>query len=178
MGKIKPMHDTCVSKIPLESGLYMDPTSRIASKHASKIECSNHFPLTILSEDGWVTVSDTIKPAIAPTDMKLLKEKTGHENMKTGGIYRHEALAQFEDILEYGSFHEAIIETLGYGICRKDGPCNAQNTPGSIGISGANGDSRMVRTDSDIWRHGADDANEGQSGGSLGGSLRGFLLSA
>ena len=137
MGKIKPMHDTCVSKIPLESGLYMDPTSRIASKHASKIECSNHFPLTILSEDGWVTVSDTIKPAIAPTDMKLLKEKTGHENMKTGGIYRHEALTQFEDILEYGSFHEAIIETLGYGICRKDGPCNAQNTPGSIGISSA-----------------------------------------
>ena len=45
-------------------------------------------------------------------------------------------------------------------------------------VPGANGDSRMVRTDSDIWRHGADDANEGWSGGSLGGSLRSLLLSA
>ena len=88
MGKIKPMQDTCVSKIPLESGLYMDPTSRIASKHASKIDCSSHFPLTVLSKDGWVTVSNTVKPAVAPTEMKLHKTKIGHESMKTGGIYR------------------------------------------------------------------------------------------
>ena len=38
-----------------------------------------------------------------------------------GGIYRPEALEQFEDILEYGSFHDAIIETLGYGISQKEG---------------------------------------------------------
>ena len=56
--------------------------------------------------------------------------------MKTGGLYRTEAINQFENIIEYGNFHQAIIETLGYGICRKDGPCT-QNTPGSIGTSGA-----------------------------------------
>ena len=124
LGKVAPMKNACINKVPLEGGLYMNPFTRIASKHASKIDCSSHFPLTVLSEDGWITISDTIQPAIAPREMKLLDEKVEHENMKTGGIYRPEALSQFEDILEYGSFHEATLETLGYGICRKEGgPC-------------------------------------------------------
>ena len=124
MGKIAPMKDTCMTKIPLEGDLYMNPSDRIASKHASKVDCSTYFPLTILSEDGWVTVAETIKPAIAPTEVRLLQGKIDHESMKDGGIYRPEALEQFEDILEYGSFHNAILETLGYGICRKEGgPC-------------------------------------------------------
>ena len=124
IGKIIPMEDTCMTKIPLEGKLFMDPVSRIASRHASKVDCSTHFPLTILSEDGWVTIADTIQPAIAPKEINLLSNQVDHESMKSGGIYRPEALAQFEDILEYGSFHDAIIETLGYGICRKEGgPC-------------------------------------------------------
>ena len=131
LGKVKEMTGTCVSKIPLEGGLYMDPTTRIASAHASKTDCSTHFPLTILSEDGWITVADTIQPAIAPTETKLAQEKVGHESMKTGGIYRHEALEQFEDILEYGAFHDAIIESFGYGVCRKDGPCAAPERVGT-----------------------------------------------
>ena len=69
--------------------------------------------MTVLSEDGWVTVSNTVKPAVAPTDMKLHKTTIDHESMKTGGIYRTEAINQFEDIIEYGNFHQAIIETLG-----------------------------------------------------------------
>ena len=126
IGKVAPMKNACINKVPLEGGLYMNPFTRIASKHASKMDCSSHFPLTILSEDGWITISDTIQPAIAPREMKLLDEKVEHENMKTGGIYRPEALSQFEDILEYGSFHEATMETLGYGICRKEGgPCES-----------------------------------------------------
>ena len=126
IGKVAPMKNACINKVPLEGGLYMNPFTRIASKHASKMDCSSHFPLTILSEDGWITISDTIQPAIAPREVKLLDEKMEHENMKTGGIYRPEALSQFEDILEYGSFHEATMETLGYGICRKEGgPCES-----------------------------------------------------
>lgn len=126
IGKVAPMKNACINKVPLEGGLFMNPFTRIASKHASKMDCSSHFPLTILSEDGWITISDTIQPAIAPREMKLLDEKVEHENMKTGGIYRPEALSQFEDILEYGSFHEATMETLGYGICRKEGgPCES-----------------------------------------------------
>ena len=124
VGKVAPMKNACMNKVPLEGGLYMNPFTRIASKHASKMDCSSHFPLTILSEDGWITISDTVQPAIAPRDMKLLDEKVEHENMKAGGIYRPEALSQFEDILEYGNFHQATLETLGYGICRKEGgPC-------------------------------------------------------
>ena len=115
----------------------MNPFTRIASKHASTTDCSDHFPLTILSEDGWITIADTIQPAIAPKEIKLLDDKLDHESMKAGGIYRPEALSQFEDILEYGSFHEAIIETLGYGICRKEGgPCASvsQRTTGTAPI--------------------------------------------
>ena len=58
----------------------MNPFTRIASKHASKMDCSSHFPLTVLSEDGWITISDTTQPAIAPREKKLLDEKVEHEN--------------------------------------------------------------------------------------------------
>ena len=124
IGKVTTMKGVCTNKIPLETSIYMDPTTRIASRHTSKVDCANHFPLTILSEDGWITVSDSVQPAIAPKDVEMSEGKLHHESMKTGGIYQQEAMAQFEDILEYGSFHQAVMETFGYGICRKEGgPC-------------------------------------------------------
>ena len=123
-GKIAPMKNACMNKIPLETGNYVDPVSRIATAHASQQDCNTHFPLTVKSEDGWVTISDTVQPAVAPQEIKMLNENFKHEEMSVGGIYRPDALSQFENIIEYGSFHEAVIETLGYGICRKEnGPC-------------------------------------------------------
>ena len=65
------MKNACINKVTLEGGLYMNPFTRIASKHASTMDCSNHFPLT----DGWITISDTIQPAIAPKEIKLLDDK-------------------------------------------------------------------------------------------------------
>ena len=125
MGKVIPMKGTCLNKVPLETAVFVDPVTKIGSKHASKVDCANHFPLTVLSEDGWITVSlSHLQPAIAPEEVKMEGGKLKHDSMKTGGIYRHEALEQFEEILEYGSFHQALMETFSSGICRKPGgPC-------------------------------------------------------
>ena len=87
------MKGTCLNKVPLET------VTKIGSKHASKVDCANHFPLTVLSEDGWITVSlSHLQPAIAPEEVKMEGGKLKHDSMKTGGIYRHEALEQFEEI--------------------------------------------------------------------------------
>ena len=125
IGKVIPMKDTCLNKVPLETSVFVDPVTKIGSKHASKVDCANHFPLTVLSEDGWITVSlSHLQPAIAPQEVKMEGGKLKHESMKKGGLYRHEALMQFEEILEYGSFHQALMETFSSGICRKQGgPC-------------------------------------------------------
>ena len=125
MGKVIPMKGTCLNKVPLETAVFVDPVTKIGSKHASKVDCANHFPLTVLSEDGWITVSlSHLQPAVAPEEVKMEGGKLKHDSMKTGGIYRHEALEQFEEILEYGSFHQALMETFSSGICRKPGgPC-------------------------------------------------------
>ena len=120
IGKVIPMN-----KVPLETSVFVDPVTKIGSKHASKVDCANHFPLTVLSEDGWITISLAhLQPAVAPEEVKMQGGKLKHDSMKTGGIYRHEALVQFEEILEYGSFHQALMETFSSGICRKPGgPC-------------------------------------------------------
>ena len=80
--------------------------------------------------DGWVTITDTIKPAIAPKNTPMLNETDAnlkHEDMVHGGIYRPDAMSQFEDIIEYGSFHEAVMHDFTMGICRnQDGPCEHQ----------------------------------------------------
>ena len=102
-GKIAPMKNACMNKIPLETGNYVDPVSRIATAHASQQDCNTHFPLTVKSEDGWVTISDTVQPAVAPQEIKLLNENFKHEEMSVGGICRPDALSQFENIIEYGS---------------------------------------------------------------------------
>ena len=130
VGKIKPMENNCLNKIPIEGDLYVDPVSKIGTKHAARTDCSNHFSLTIESLDGWVTITDTIKPAIAPKNTPLLNETDAnlkHEDMVHGGIYRPDAMSQFEDIIEYGSFHEAVMHDFTMGICRnQDGPCEHQ----------------------------------------------------
>ena len=123
--KIKPMEGTCTNKIPIENNLYVDPITRVASKHASKTDCSTFFPLTIKSDDGWISITQNeVQLVTAPPTLHEEHLKTKHESMKGVGIYQPDQIAQFEDILEYGNFHSAIIETLGYGICRKqEGPC-------------------------------------------------------
>lgn len=124
IGKIMPMSPTCHTKIPLETGIFMDPETRIATKHASLTDCKTHFPITMKSMDGWITISTSIQPAVAPREVRLKGGKIQHESMKSGGIYREDALNQFDDLLEYGSFHSAVLEELAFGVCRKQGgPC-------------------------------------------------------
>ena len=72
IGKVIPMKGTCLNKVPLETSVFVDPVTKIGSKHASKVDCANHFPLTVLSEDGWITISLAhLQPAVAPEEVKM-----------------------------------------------------------------------------------------------------------
>ena len=69
----------------------MDPISKIATKHAERSECNIHFPLTIESKEGWVSVVKTIHAAIPPKGEMLILDGaniTQHESMLNGGIYQ------------------------------------------------------------------------------------------
>ena len=125
LGMVRPMEDICTTKVPLENGLYMDSVTKIATKHTAVIDCNSHYPLTILSMDGWISITSTgIHAAVAPEEIKMEHHVIKHESMKTGGIYQREIVEQWENIVEYGAFHSAVQETLSYGICRKSGgPC-------------------------------------------------------
>ena len=75
-----PEGSGCWDKVPMEDGMYVDIDSRIGYKHASPRDCSVHFPMWIETEgEGWVTVSDTIRPVDPPESRYLSHEEIDHE---------------------------------------------------------------------------------------------------
>lgn len=121
---IKGMGKTCVDKIPTDEGVFIDPITKIGSKHAAEVDCNEHFPLTIKTAEGWLSVSAEVRLITDPQILQRTETIHSHESMKNAGIYRQDAIDQFENILEYGEFHESLIQTIGYGLCRgSNGPC-------------------------------------------------------
>ena len=59
----------------IERDLFVDPTTRIATTHASMRECSQHYPMTVDTDHGWITIDKTIKPAPKPSKLNLINIK-------------------------------------------------------------------------------------------------------
>jgi len=126
LGQVRPMLKDCLGKVPIEGGLYVDPISKIATKHAERSKCNIHFPLTIESKEGWISVGKTIHAAIPPKREMLILDGanlTQHESMLTGGIYQMQAIQNFESLLEFGSFHKAMMQDISPGVCRHEDSC-------------------------------------------------------
>ena len=120
--------DKCYNSImidtPSDQGpLFIDPVTRIASKVGNQVECQQQFPLTIQSKEGWIAISNVIKPIATPQKMFIETAKEEHESMAGTGIYTPEEEKSWESLVSYGSFRDSMIERIARGACREDEDC-------------------------------------------------------
>ena len=130
-----PAGGSCWDKIRTEDGMFVDVVTRIGYKHASPRDCSVHFPMWVETEgEGWITVSDTIRPVDPPESRYLSTTVLEHESFAGKGLYTEEELESWEAIASWGSFHDSVMSRISTGVCQTEkGPCT---TGGSVGVTG------------------------------------------
>ena len=126
-GTVAEPDGRCYNRIRLAEGLFVDPRTRIARKHAVTVECSDHFPQYVKTVTGqWITISDKIQLIAPPQTKELLPSMSlgAHESFAVPGLYTHEELLDWEALVSWGSFHEATVQAFSRGVCRHEsGPC-------------------------------------------------------
>ena len=116
----------CYDAVKLENGLFVDLVMRVARRHASKMDCSTHFPMYIQTLAGsWVTISDEVRAVDPPQHKEILNGYPEHESFTVAGLYTQEELDSWEMLATWGDYHEAVTNHLSQGICRSEenGPC-------------------------------------------------------
>lgn len=134
LGKLATLK-TCHQQIPIEGGQFVDPVTRIATASSAKVECNPFFATTVLTEEGWVTITPDIVATGTPSKMTIQNRVTQHEDLSHGGIYTKEEINSWESVIQWSSYHNALSQNLAYGVCIHDGKCDGgqvgfQTTPG------------------------------------------------
>ena len=114
----------CHDRIPLESNIFVDSTTRIGTRHATIKECNDLFPEAVRVKEGWVSLPN-LKPIQEPSQFQGRKTNVTHEDMSRGGLYTTEEIEQWEKFISYGDFRESILSSLSTGACVHREICKA-----------------------------------------------------
>lgn len=134
LGKLATLQN-CHQDIPIEGNKFVDPITRIATTSSAKVECNPFFAMTVLTEEGWVTITPDIVATGTPSKMTIQNRAIQHEDLSHGGIYTQAEISSWESVIQWSSYHNALSQNLAYGVCVHDGKCGGgqggfQTTPG------------------------------------------------
>ena len=115
--------DTCRADIPLSTGKFVKPQTRVMIHTSPRIECNQHFPMVIQSEEGWIGITPSLIPVSPPLKKDFILDEFQHESLAHGGIYTEQEVKAWESLIEYSNFHTALTRTLSYGVCLHEGEC-------------------------------------------------------
>ena len=114
----------CFDRIPLQGELFIDPMTRVATKHATVKPCNKLFPQAIKTIEGWVSLPE-MKNVKKPKDYYLIGQNMTHEDLSGGGLYTKEELDHWERLISYGTFHSSLLSSLSTGVCTQRAICDS-----------------------------------------------------
>ena len=111
----------CYDRIPLQpspgfAAVYVDPITKIGTRHATEMECNQVFPEAISSMEGWISLPE-LRPIKEPNQVLKVRMNQSHEDMSRGGLYTKEELANWEQFISYGNFKTSLISSISTGAC-------------------------------------------------------------
>ena len=111
----------------------MDPTSRLLIKKPEPVACSQHFPVVIRTEEGWVELP-VLKaiPAPAPGHHGLEPEDD-FTDFSVTNIYTQTELEDFHQLLSFPEYRESKLSEVLFGDCMRTGTCTASQMTGGGG---------------------------------------------
>ena len=95
----------------------MDPNSRLLVKKPEPVACSQHFPVVVRTEEGWVELP-VLKaiPAPAPGHHGL-EEVDAFTDFSITNIYTKTELEDFHLLLSFPEYRESKLSEILYGDC-------------------------------------------------------------
>ena len=122
--------DICYLKIPLVTGLFVNPANRLLTQTASPVCCK--FPMVIKAEGNqWVQVGPGVQPRHPPSNETVLHHHTiQHEDLSTGGLYTSEEMESWSAHINWGDFSEVVNERVATGVCAHTGECGRRQSVG------------------------------------------------
>ena len=126
-GKVQASNQ-CYDRIPLEgSNEFIDPYTKVATKHGVVKECNRAFPEALLTLEGWVALP-SLRPIPEPTKYTLSDTGIEHEDMARGGLYTREEMDEWSHFISYGDFKESTLSRISTGACTHQEFCKATST--------------------------------------------------
>jgi len=123
----------CFDKVPVEPSGFVDPISKLYAKDAARIPCTTTFPLTVKTTTGWIQLSPNIKSVPAPEDRANQIVQPSHEDMSTGGFYTERETIEWEQLINFPVFHEALSRSISSGACESDDTCQTNLEQSGVG---------------------------------------------
>ena len=123
-GKLQSFDRKCFDRLPLQNQIFVDPVTRIGTKHASAKECNSLFPEAILTLEGWIALPE-LRPIKEPSQFKRTRKNNTHEDMSRAGLYTKAELNQWEQFISYGTFRTSLFSSLSFGACIHKEICQA-----------------------------------------------------
>ena len=124
----------CYDRIPLQNQVYVDPITRIGTRHATSRECNSLFPEAVLTTEGWVALPE-LRPIKEPNQFVNSKGNVTHEDMSRGGLYTNQELEEWEQFISYGTFKSSLLSSISTGACVHRDICK---TGGNMGLPSYN----------------------------------------
>ena len=118
----------CYDKIPIDQNgqVCVDPTTRLRTQHATQLPCSSKFPLTIqVANTTWVAVTPALVPVAAREQLRLDEDNAVDHLDMSVSPYTEAEQREWEQILEYPSYHKALLKSVTLGSCVETDSCAA-----------------------------------------------------
>ena len=106
----------------------MDPITRMRTQHATQLPCSKKFPITLqVANNTWVAITPALVPVAAPEQVSLGQgdDDINHIDMTVSGPYTEAEQREWEQILEYPAYHQALLKSVTIGSCLETDSCTA-----------------------------------------------------
>lgn len=119
--------DRCYTDIPLAGPekLFVDPVSRTTKTHSAIIPCSKRLPMKVKTTTGWIELAPHIRRTTPPRESfpadDVIEE---HEDLSQAGVYTRAELADWEALLAFPAYRDALVGEISLGSCRYNKDCS------------------------------------------------------
>ena len=116
---------SCYNRIPLLSGEFVHPRTKMVTNVATEVSCQGRFPLVVRTRGGlWCNIGPGVSARNPPEEMSTLEHHSyHHEDMARGGLYSQSELSQWQEHVTWGDYRQGTIEKIAGGLCKGDQRC-------------------------------------------------------
>ena len=116
---------SCYNRIPLLSGEFVHPRTKMVTNVATEVSCQRRFPLVVRTRGGlWCNIGPGVSARNPPEELSTLEHHSyHHEDMARGGLYSQSELSQWQEHVTWGDYRQGTIEKIAGGLCKGDRRC-------------------------------------------------------